>query len=205
MPTKLSSQRNDESTRQKTTVCAADQKQDEVSKGTDRQARTERHRQPRSTSSPREKEGGILFDPQKSDDTTDNAAQNLWSNYDQLQPAPPTLKWMGSKDRAARPKTWGGGRLHRHIECGAPATPEDTPSGATATGGGRRKRSSSLRRRRLRDEVSLGVGRTECPFPLPFPFVSFSGGLVRRGLGSPTFVAGNRRVLLENVGRDARF
>ena len=38
-----------------------------------------------------------------------------------LQPAPPTLKWVGTKDKAARPKTWGEGRLHRHVR--SPSAP----------------------------------------------------------------------------------
>ena len=75
------------------------------------------------------------FDLPKSGPATDNAEQDVWSNYDQLQHAPPTLKQVST--RAARPNTWGGGRLHHHAEvrgAAAPSTPEDTPSGVPATG-----------------------------------------------------------------------
>ena len=80
-----------------------------------RQAMVERYRQPNGpTGRPafpggKEKEGGsVRFDPPKSGFATDSAEQNVLSNHDQLRHAPPTLKWVGTNEGAARPKTWVG-------------------------------------------------------------------------------------------------
>ena len=67
--------------------------------------------------------GGDGLTPPKSGSAADNAEQNVWSNYDQLQHAPLTLEWVGTNERAARPKTWGGGRLQHHVECRAQRRP----------------------------------------------------------------------------------
>ena len=41
-----------------------------------------------------------------------------WLNYNQLQHALPKPKWVGTNERAARPKTWGKGRNHHPVEYG---------------------------------------------------------------------------------------
>ena len=66
----------------------------------------------------RKKRRGVGLTP-KSGFAGDSAEQNVWSNYGQIQRAPPTLKWMGTNGNAAKPKTWGGGCLHHHVGCGA--------------------------------------------------------------------------------------
>ena len=65
---------------------------------------------------------GIGLTPKRGS-ATDNAEQNVGSNYDQLQHAPHTLKWMGTNERAARPKAWGGCRFRHRVECGAQRRP----------------------------------------------------------------------------------
>ena len=81
----------------------------EVCRQTDRQAMMERHRQPHgSTGRPsllggKEKEGRRIDSPKQR--LSDNAEQNILSNCDQLQHAPPTPKWVGTNERAVRSKT----------------------------------------------------------------------------------------------------
>ena len=105
-----SSQRNDdEPTGLKATVYTSRPKnsKDEVCRRTDGQAMMKRHRQPRGPTPAlpggRGKEGS-RFDPPKSGSATDNAKQNVWSNYDELQHAPPTHNGGGHHVKKAVPR-----------------------------------------------------------------------------------------------------
>ena len=135
-------------------------RQHEVRRRTDRQAILERYRQPHdpigrpSLPGGRGKEGEAGLNPQKSGLATTRNKAFGWITTNYNTPHLHSNGWAPT--RAARPKTWGGGRLHHHVERGAQRRPRQRKTrfrGTRRLGGGargRRKRSSSLRRRRLR-------------------------------------------------------
>ena len=122
-------------------------RQHEVRRRTDRQAIMERHRQPHdpigrpSLPGGRGKEGEVGLNPPKSGPATTRNKAFGWITTNYNTPHLHSNGWAPT--RAARPKSWGGGRLHHHVERGAQLRPRQRKTRFRVTrrrgGGGERE------------------------------------------------------------------